>query len=197
VDGHAVHLDLVRRGAPADEIAAAFRRFRVLCPRRRGPWGVETINRLVDEELRRRGLADTAAAWYAGRPVLVTQNDHTLGLFNGDVGIALPDPDDPGRLRVVFEGEGGRMRAFAPARVPLHETVWATTVHKSQGSEFDRVLLALPDEDAPLMTRELLYTAITRARERVEVWGDETILLAAVERRLVRSSGLRDALWGG
>jgi exodeoxyribonuclease V alpha subunit len=168
----------------------------VLCAHRRGPWGVETINRLVEEELRRRAIVEAGTLWYAGRPVLVTQNDYALGLYNGDVGLAVPDPDEEGRLRVAFEVEGGGVRLLTPSRLPEHEPVWAMTVHKSQGSEFDRVLLVLPDEDSPLMTRELVYTGVTRARDGVEIAGDDAVLLAAIERRLVRSSGLRDALWG-
>ena len=195
VAAYAPYLAQVQSGAALADAFAAFRRFRVLCAHRRGPWGVETMNRLVEEELRRRMLVEAGTAWYLGRPVLVTQNDYALGLYNGDVGLAVPDPDEDGRLRVAFEVEGGGVRLLMPSRLPAHEPVWAMTVHKSQGSEFDRVLLVLPDEDSPLMTRELVYTAITRARDGVEIAGDDTILLAAVERRLVRSSGLRDALW--
>jgi len=195
-DEYQAYLALVRDGAPATELFAAFRRVRVLCARRRGPAGVETVNRLAEEELRRRDLVGRDAAWYAGRPVLVTANDYTLGLYNGDVGLTLPDPDDPTRLRVAFETEGGGVRRLTPGRLPAHEPVWAMTVHKSQGSEFDRVLLVLPPEDTPLSTRELLYTGITRARTSVDLWADEAVLRAAVGRRLVRSSGLRDALWG-
>lgn len=193
VAGYGPYLAAVRDGAPPAVVFAAFRRFRVLGAHRRGPWGVETMNRTVGEAVAAGPLGSREAEWYAGRPVLVTQNDYTLGLFNGDVGLTLPDAD--GRLRVCFEAAGGRIRRLSPARLPAHETTWAMTVHKSQGSEFDHVLLALPDVDSPLVTRELLYTAITRARERVEIWGDEVVLLAGVERRLERSSGLRAALW--
>ncbi|MGH7896156.1 MAG: exodeoxyribonuclease V subunit alpha [Candidatus Binatia bacterium] len=194
VEGYGPYLECVRRAAPVEEIFAAFRRFQVLCAHRRGPSGVETVNRLVDEELRRRFIVDAVGPWFVGRPILVTQNDYTLGLFNGDLGVALPDPGSPERLRVVFETEGG-VRHLPPVRLPAYEPVWAMTVHKSQGSEFDHVLLVLPNETSPLMTRELLYTGVTRARTRVEICGDEIVLLAAVERGSVRSSGLRDALW--
>jgi exodeoxyribonuclease V alpha subunit len=195
-DGYAAYLELVTAGARAEEIFAAFRRFRVLCAHRRGPWGVETLNQRVDEELRRRLAVEPELDWYAGRPVLVTQNDYALGLFNGDVGIALADPEMPERLRVAFETARGGLRRLAPTRLPTHEAVWAMTAHKSQGSEFDRILLALPADDSPLVTRELVYTGITRARQAVDVWGSDTVLLAGVARRLVRSSGLREALWG-
>src|SRR5262249_26374759 len=154
---------------------------------------VETLNRAIADAVGRRLALPTDTSWYPGRPVLVTENDYALGLFNGDVGIAIADPEDAERIVVAFEADGGELRRIPTVRLPAHEPVWAMTVHKSQGSEFDRVLLVLPDEDSALLTRELVYTAVTRARERVEVAGDETILLAAIERRLVRSSGLRDA----
>ncbi len=195
-DGYAAYLELVAAGAAAEDIFAAFRRFRVLCAHRRGPWGVETLNGRVEEELRRRLVVEPELDWYAGRPVLVTQNDYALGLFNGDVGIALADPEMPERLRVAFETARGGVRRLAPTRLPMHEPVWAMTAHKSQGSEFDRVLLALSADDSPLVTRELVYTGITRARQAVAVWGSDAVLLAGVARRLVRSSGLREALWG-
>ncbi len=190
VAGYREYLARVAAVAPPAEIFAAFRGFRVLCAHRRGPRGAETLNRLVVERLGAHG------EWYAGRPVLVTENDYALRLFNGDVGIALPDPDAGGRLRVFFEGEAGTLRRIPPLRLPPHETTYAMTIHKSQGSEFDRVVLVLPPEDSRLLTRELLYTAITRARSSVLMWGDDLVVRAAVERRLVRSSGLRDALWG-
>jgi exodeoxyribonuclease V alpha subunit len=188
--GYAAYRDLVAGGAEPAALFEAFRAFRMLCAHRRGPRGAETLNARITEAL------DPRAQWYPGRPVLVTQNDHALRLFNGDVGIAMPDAEAGGRLRVVFEGEAGRLRRIPPLRLPPHETTYAMTIHKSQGSEFDRVLIVLPPEDSRLLTRELLYTGITRARSAVAVWGDDVVLRAAVERRLTRSSGLREALWG-
>jgi exodeoxyribonuclease V alpha subunit len=126
---------------------------------------------------------------------MVTRNDPGLRLHNGDVGIALPDPGDAGNLRVCFAAADGSVRSFAPARLPGHETAFAMTVHKSQGSEFDRVLLVLPERDSPLLTRELIYTGLTRARSSVELWADEPVLRAAIGRQVLRGSGLRDALW--
>jgi exodeoxyribonuclease V alpha subunit len=188
LEGHAAHHARVRSGAPPAEVFGGFRAFRVLCAHRHGPRGAEGLNKRLAASF------GEGEDWYAGRPVLVTQNDYALRLFNGDVGIALPD--EQGRLAVCFEGDEGRVRRIPPLRLPPHETTYATTIHKSQGSEFGRVLIVLPPDDSRLLTRELLYTAITRAREAVVVWGDELVLGAAVERRLVRSSGLRDALWG-
>ncbi len=180
----------------AGEILDLFGRFRILCALREGPYGVQALNRLMEQLLRQEGLIRQAGRWYPGRPVMVTKNDYPLRLFNGDMGITLPDPDGNQELRVFFPSADGGVRKFPPLRLPEHETVYALTVHKSQGSEFDRVLLILPDRDAPVLTRELIYTGITRAREQVEIWGEETTFCRAVSRRIQRSSGLREALWG-
>jgi exodeoxyribonuclease V alpha subunit len=174
---------------------AALERFRILCAHRSGPFGVEAVNAIVEERLHAARLFAARGVWYRGRPVLVTCNDYHLRLFNGDVGIAWPDPGAGGQLRVHFRGREGRLPRFAPARLPAHETAYAATVHKSQGSEADRVLLILPNELSPVMTRELIYTGITRARSHVEIWGARSVFEAAAARRLTRSSGLRDALW--
>jgi exodeoxyribonuclease V alpha subunit len=189
--GYAAYHARILAGATPVEAFAAFRGFRVLCAHRRGPGGAEMLNARLSEVLGARG------DWYPGRPVLVTENDYALRLFNGDVGIALPDPEAAGRLRVYFEGDAGRLRRIPPSRLPPHETTYAMTIHKSQGSEFGRVLLVLPPQDSRLLTRELLYTGITRAGEAVTLWGDELVLGAAIARGLRRSSGLRDALWDG
>jgi exodeoxyribonuclease V alpha subunit len=149
----------------------------------------------VERILREQKLIAGEGRWYRGRPVLITQNDYSLHLYNGDIGIALPDPASGGELRVFFRMPDGVLRPLHPVRLPEHETVYALTVHKSQGSEFERVLFILPDQDSPVLTRELLYTGITRAREEVEVWGKEKVFRDAVGRRTTRVSGLRDALW--
>jgi exodeoxyribonuclease V alpha subunit len=171
-------------------------RFRILCALRQGPFGSNAVNALVEHLFREQKLLRGEGRWYRGRPVLITQNDYNLHLYNGDIGIALPDPRAGGELRVFFQAPDGALHAFHPVRLPEHETVYALTVHKSQGSEFDRLLLILPDRDSPVLTRELIYTGITRAREEVEVWGRESVFREAVGRRTTRMSGLRDALWG-
>ncbi|MED5372422.1 MAG: exodeoxyribonuclease V subunit alpha [Myxococcota bacterium] len=172
----------------------ALGRLRVLCAHRKGAWGVRALNQLAQGLLAGQGLIPLGEDWYPGRPVMITRNDYTLELFNGDVGIALRDAS--GRLLVWFEGSDGAPRAVHPARLPPHETVYATTVHKSQGSEFDRVLLLLPAHRSPLLTRELLYTGVTRARKQVEIFGTRQVLGAGVLERVQRASGLRAALWG-
>jgi exodeoxyribonuclease V alpha subunit len=126
---------------------------------------------------------------------MITRNDYNLQLFNGDVGVVLPDPESGNRLRVFFVNESGEMRKILPAMLPTHETVYAMTVHKSQGSEFDRVLLILPDRDAPVLTRELLYTGLTRARQRVEIWGSREVFQNTVGKQIIRQSGLNEMLW--
>lgn len=178
------------------EIFQLFDRFRILCALRKGPYGVVSLNVLVEQILREQRLLRPGMEWYPGRPVLITSNDYDLRLFNGDVGIAMPDPEAERDLRVFFSAPDGTLRKFHPLRLPEHETVFAMTVHKSQGSEFDKVLLILPDRESPVLTRELIYTGITRARKSVEVWGTEHIFQTAVSRRIERTSGLRDALWG-
>ncbi|WP_145931113.1 exodeoxyribonuclease V subunit alpha [Immundisolibacter cernigliae] len=178
----------------ADPAAALARlgEFQVLTALREGPFGVAGVNAVIERALHRRGLIRGQAAHYPGRPLLIGSNDYALGLFNGDLGLLLPDP--AGALRAWFAAADGESRALAPSRLPAHESAYALTVHKSQGSEFTRVLLILPPQPSPLLTRELIYTALTRARQGVTVWGSEATLAAAIGRRLERDSGLGEAL---
>jgi exodeoxyribonuclease V alpha subunit len=177
---------------------AQLKNFRVLSALRRGPFGVEGLNRKIENILREAELLPRqVTASYAGKPLLITQNDHQLQLYNGDVGILLPDleaKENPEQLWAWFIGKENTLRRFAPARLPPHEAAYAMTVHKSQGSEFDRVLFILPDEDTPVLTRELIYTGLTRARSQVELWWTESVFVTAVTRRAERNSGLRDLL---
>lgn len=186
----------LRATGPAQAFEA-FGRFQVLCALRRGPFGVEGVNERAERGLAAAGLVRgprAGGAWYRGRPVLITANDYGVGLFNGDVGLTLPDPAAGGELRVFFPDPAGGFRSLPPARLPAHETAFALTVHKSQGSEFDEVVLVLGDRPSPVLTGELVYTGLTRARKRVDVWAAPAVFQGAVERRLERSTGLRDAL---
>ena len=192
ISGYAAYL----AATTPEEALARFDEFRILCAHRQGPAGVERVNPLVEDILAGAGLIDPRSRWYRGRPVMVTVNDYNLKLFNGDIGIVLPDPDAAYVPRIFFPSPEGGVRKISPVRLPAHETVYAMTVHKSQGSEFERILLLLPERDSELLTRELVYTAITRARRGVAIWGTEGVFSAAVARRVERSSGLRDALWG-
>jgi exodeoxyribonuclease V alpha subunit len=172
--------------------------FRVLSALRRGPFGVAGLNQSIEKILQDADLIPrTNTSSYAGKPILITQNDYQLQLYNGDVGVLLPDPaakDNPDQLWAWFIGKENALRRFAPARLPQHEAAYAMTVHKSQGSEFDRVLFILPDRDAPVLSRELIYTGLTRARSQVELWWNESVFTNAVARRAERHSGLRDML---
>jgi exodeoxyribonuclease V alpha subunit len=168
--------------------------FAVLCALRRGPFGAETVNALLEGMLRETGLIEVAGRYHAGEPIIIVRNDYNLGLFNGDLGVVLPDAVT-GELRVFFRGAEDQVLNFAPGRLPAHEPAFALTVHKSQGSEFHDALVVLPERDAPVLTRELLYTGITRVRETVEVWASEEILRQTIERKIDRSSGLRERLW--
>ena len=127
---------------------------------------------------------------------MITKNDYNLGLFNGDVGLIMPGPENKKSSQAFFRDDPGMVRTVAPPLLPGHETVFALTVHKSQGSEFNRLVLILPDRDSPVLTRELIYTAITRAREKVEIWGRKEVFVAAVKRKIKRASGLAAELWG-
>ncbi|MGH7802794.1 MAG: ATP-binding domain-containing protein, partial [Candidatus Binatia bacterium] len=131
---------------------------------------------------------------YPGRAILVTKNDYEARLFNGDVGIVVPR-DEAKRLGAAFLAPDGSARIVSTSLLPPHETAFAMTVHKSQGSEFDEIAVVLPRKPAALVTRELLYTAVTRARTRVLIQGTSEDVAAAIGRRTIRSSGLRDALW--
>lgn len=168
--------------------------FAVLCALRRGPFGAETVNALLEGMLRETGLIEGTGRYHAGEPIIIVRNDYNIGLFNGDLGIVLTDIVT-GELRVFFRGEGEEVLNFAPGRLPAHEPAFALTVHQSQGSEFHDALVILPERDAPILTRELLYTGITRVRETVEVWSSEEILRQTIERKIERSSGLRERLW--
>lgn len=165
----------------------------VLCAVRKGPRGVESLTLSVERELAREGLMQPGDIWYRGRPILVTQNDPALDLYNGDTGIIWPN--DKGDPMAWFAG-GDAPRAIAPGRLPVHETCYAMTVHKTQGSEFDRVLLVLPEPPQPMLSRDLVYTAITRARHRVELYASDAALRAGCQQRRVRLSGLRERIWG-
>jgi len=176
-----------------ERIFAVFNGFRILCALRRGPAGVHGINAMMEQYLYRKGYDCPAKTWYPGRPVLITRNDYSLDLYNGDVGIALPDPEDGG-IRVVFQRSDGTFKTCLPFRLPACETAYAMTIHKSQGSEFDDVVVVLPEKDNPILSRELVYTAVTRARRQVLVCAEEEILRQALERKIRRYSNLKDRL---
>jgi exodeoxyribonuclease V alpha subunit len=177
--------DAAREGDGARAIEA-LGAFRLLCAHRRGPYGVSGWTARMEA-----WLGNEAGEWYVGRPLLVTENDYALRLYNGDTGVVIDAGDD----QVVAAFERGReIVAFSPTRLAAVETVYAMTVHKSQGSQFGTAAVLLPDPSSPILTRELLYTAVTRARDRLILVGGEEAIRAAVERPVARASGLRSLL---
>ncbi len=183
-----VFKDLREEGVDPLAALKALDKVRVLCALRHGPQGVHHINALVAEMLGEEG--DTP---YPGRPVMVLVNDYEQKLFNGDIGLMLSNAN--GGLRAYFPGSENEVREFLPSRLPRYETVYAMTIHKSQGSEFEKVLLLLPDELSPVVTRELFYTGITRAQSKVMICASEASITGAVKQQVNRSSGLYHYLW--
>lgn len=200
------HMHATRPAEDADMVAfvgwaagvlEAHGRFQLLAALRQGAWGVEQLNQQIAQWLHRQGLIAASEGWYAGRPVMVTSNDYELGLMNGDVGITLAGPGQA--LRVAFAGEPGgpAVRWVLPSRLQNVETVFAMTVHKAQGSEFDHAALAIPAELSPVLTRELVYTAITRARRYFSLCGPQglsALFDEAIRRRVLRTSGLVEGM---
>jgi len=176
----------------AEAALEALAGFRILCAHRRGPYGVSTWTARTEGwlELELPGVA-TGERWYPGRPLLVTENDYELGLNNGDTGVVIQEPD---RISAAFE-RGGAVARYSPTRLSAVDTVYAMTIHKSQGSQFDAAAVLLPDAESRILTRELLYTAATRARHELILAGTEEVIRAAVLRPVARASGLRRRLW--
>ena len=184
------HIGALRAAA---ETVPAFPARRVLCAHRRGPFGVGRFNRLVERGLRARGVLDREE-FYVGRPIIVTRNDRQTGLSNGDTGVVVAADRD--RRRVWFPDLGGDAGRFlvAPSRLPEHESFFALTVHRAQGSEYDEVVFIPGDPESRVCTRELFYTAVTRARHKVTVLADPEGVRATVQRMTSRSSGLAERL---
>jgi exodeoxyribonuclease V alpha subunit len=202
------YLQLIKAGAEFETIYQAFSRFQVLCSNRQGKNSVADINYRVEQKLAEQQRVDLSGLWYPGRPVMVTQNNPALNLYNGDIGICMVDnvgaglePDQPGqpqgiaptgKLMVFFQRPDGSVKKYLPARVPHCETVFAMTIHKSQGSEFEEVLIVLPEAINPVLTKELLYTAITRAKKSIKLVAREAVFTATVRQKIERVTGLVD-----
>jgi len=197
------HADLLQSLlTPATDAGEALQRLRqlqILCALRDGPFGAQGINELMLRRLAARFGIDAGRAWYHGRPVIITRNDYGRGLFNGDVGIALEGAEG---LRVWFElsdrdGNAG-LRDYSPRALPAHDSAWAITIHRSQGSEYrDVAVLLPPDADNRILTRELVYTAISRAKQHAEIWTTDDALRTALARPIRRQGGLRERLAPG
>jgi exodeoxyribonuclease V alpha subunit len=200
--GYQTYLKLIRAGVPdgaghdgwVASVLKAFEAFRILCAVREGEWGVAGLNEVIEQRLETAGLIRRRGEWYVGRPVMVTRNDYGTGVFNGDIGLTLADPARPGALRVYFS-EGDNIRSVLATRLRNVETAFAMTVHKSQGSEFNHTVLALPRDGGSGLARELVYTGITRARNYFTLVSPSAQLLQeAIVQRTQRASGLRGLL---
>jgi exodeoxyribonuclease V alpha subunit len=183
----------------AKQLLKQFSKFKILSAIREGEWGVMGLNQRAETVLNKAGLITLGAntdqlanSWYVGRPVMITQNNYHLGLYNGDIGLCLLDEHE--QLRVYFQMADGEVYDFQPSRLPTHETVYAMTVHKSQGSEFDHTVLALPQNHVPVVTRELIYTGITRAKKQLTLFADLSLLAQAVRDKTLRYSRLVERL---
>lgn len=196
VAGYRDYLSRLAAGAQPADVLDAFSRFQLLCALREGPFGVMGLNERIEVSLQKAGLIrrspGAANKWYPGRPVMIARNDSALGLFNGDIGIAMLDEEQA--LKVFFPLPDGSIKAVQPSRLPPHNTAYAMTVHKSQGSEFDHTVLVLPNQFTPVLTRELVYTAITRAKRRLTLYAEQNVLNSAVKMRTLRRSGLVERL---
>lgn len=198
--GYRSYLEIVRQGPQHDhaawvkQVLTAFERFRLLCALREGEWGVAGLNRAIETALQEIRLISKRGEWYAGRPVMITRNDYGAGVFNGDIGIALPEAQAGAVMRVFFL-DGDEVRSVLASRLADVETAYAMTVHKSQGSEFEHTVLVLPPETSQVLTRELIYTGITRARARFTlVSTNPAVLNAAILQQTRRASGLAGRL---
>lgn len=185
---------LYLKASNVEEAFKYFDSFHVICALRHGPYGVIAINELIEKSLNDKGLIKISGKWYRGKPVMITVNDYSLRLFNGDTGIVFYEKENKGDLRVFLKTEDEGIRRVVPARIGDYETAYAITVHKSQGSEFEDIIVILPDRQTEILTRELIYTAITRAKRRIEIWGREDVFIEAVEKRIDRQSGIKEAL---
>jgi exodeoxyribonuclease V alpha subunit len=191
-DRQAEYLQLIKTDADFVKISQAFSCFQVLCSNRQGKNSVADINERVQLKLAEQQRIKLSGLWYSGRPVMVTQNNPALHLYNGDIGICMPDDSGTVKLMVFFLRADGTVKKYLPARVPQCETVFAMTIHKSQGSEFDEVLIALPELSNPVLTKELLYTAITRAKKLIKLVVNEAVFTTTVRQKIERITGLVD-----
>jgi len=181
---HHSFLMQVQKQADFRDIYRAFNKFQVLCSNRNGKNGVNEINYLVEKKL---GLS---GSWYNGKPIMITENNIATALYNGDIGLCLHDKTQQGKLMVYFLLADNSIKKILPSRLPNHDTVFAMTIHKSQGSEFEEVLIALPDSLNPILTKELIYTGITRAKKTVKIAAKKEIFIRSIAQKITRYGGL-------
>lgn len=194
VKKYTIFFQSIKNNADFQAIFLEFNRFQILCSNRYGEKGAVDINRSIEEKLSQQGMIQKNSSWYIGRPVMIVQNNVAMGLYNGDVGICLYD-EDITRISVFFKSAGGgRVKKFLPSTIPPHETVFAMTIHKSQGSEFEECLCVLPEKMNPVLSKELIYTAITRAKKVLKISACHSIFSQALQKKIVRTSGLAEKL---
>ena len=194
VDKYKEYWHLVSAGGEFEQIFRCFNRFQVLCVNRQGPKSVSDINTRVEQQFLKLSSYASVGQWYSGKPIMITRNHAGMQLYNGDVGICLADPQQDQQLMVYFERPDGSVKSFLPSRLPSCETVFAMTIHKSQGSEFDQVVIVLPDRMNPVLTKELIYTGITRARKQVKIVTRTEIFKTTIQTKVVRRGGLAQRL---
>ncbi len=187
------YLSEIRKGADFISIFKTFNQFQILCSNRQGKQGVDKINEQIEKKLAEENKIKITGQWYEGRPVIITQNNPTMQLFNGDMGICLFDKAS-GKLSVFFVCADNKIKKVLPSRLPTHETVFAMTIHKSQGSEFDECLCILPEKINPVLSRQLIYTAITRAKSRLRIVSNYSVFCQAIENNVERTGGLFEKL---
>jgi exodeoxyribonuclease V alpha subunit len=197
----AANIDVSQMESHALKALSLFVQCRLLCAVRGGEFGLNTLNNQIEMALNSdKIIQSNEELWYVGRPVMITRNDHTLGLFNGDIGITMlvSQRDETGEeqsyLKVFFEMPDGSVKAVLPSRIPDHDTAYAMTIHKSQGSEFPTTVIVLPTDFSPVLSRELIYTAVTRARNHLRLFADEKIVFQSIKQRTERLSGLKSRL---
>ena len=184
-----------------DKLFQFWERFQILCAHRRGLKSTEIINRLIDSKIAHKSKqtqTNYPDEWYPGRPIIITRNDYELDLYNGDIGITVKNPGSSEALQVGFPSRGESEKTYryiSTAQLSSYRSAWALTVHKSQGSEFNKVLLMLPDQSSPILTRELIYTALTRSKKTFSVWGKKSILGEAISRNIQRTGALGQRIW--
>lgn len=190
------YLSTLRETKNVASALAAWEEFRLLAALREGKYGVDGLNRAIERELARQGEIHLSSeeSSYVGRPVMILKNNPKLKLWNGDIGLTWFDESRPDKKCVYFQLSDGTLRGFSPSLLPDHETAFAMTVHKAQGSEFTHAALILPPDYSPLLTRALLYTAVTRAKQKMTLYGQSTIVKQTIQSENTRHSGLYDLL---
>ncbi len=174
-----------------DDLFINFNHFRILTALRKGMNGCSYLNTQLEKQLLQQNKLNTRQRWYHGRPIMISENSYRTGLFNGDIGITLID--EKGQAKVWFQSKEGA-KAYSPVRLPQHETAWASTIHKSQGSEFDKVLMILPTEDTAVLSQQLIYTGVTRAKQQLVLVSNEIVLKLGIERKTPQATQIQNAL---